>query len=134
MTPSGVKTPNKPTRQPPSPGHAAQPRLGLFRPRRVINIRAATERIARASEPSHYSPPNVIAVTYSDLDVALPACKPMNSIWRRLDRELMRDVGALAAAFVVMGASFGAIAVSEGVSMWLVIAKNRITEHDLTAH
>jgi len=46
----------------------------------------------------------------------------------------MRDVGALAAAFVVMGASFGAIAVSEGVSMWLVIAKNRITEHDLTAH
>ena len=50
----------------------------------------------------------------------------MRSIWRTLDRELMRDVGAMAAVFVVVGVSFGAIAVSEGIPVWLVITMSSL--------
>lgn len=43
-------------------------------------------------------------------------------MWRTLDREVVRDVLALAAADVVIGASFGAIAVSAGLPLWLPCA------------
>lgn len=42
----------------------------------------------------------------------------MRSIWRTLDRVLVRDVLAIAAAVAVIGASFGAIAVSSGLPWW----------------
>jgi 4-azaleucine resistance transporter AzlC len=41
-------------------------------------------------------------------------------VGKAVDRALLRDVGAVAAAVLMVGASFGAIAVSEGVSPWLV--------------
>ena len=47
-------------------------------------------------------------------------------MWRTLDARLLRDVGALAAAVLVVGASFGAIAVAEGVPVWLVIAMSTL--------
>jgi 4-azaleucine resistance transporter AzlC len=50
----------------------------------------------------------------------------MRSIWRTIDRALVRDVGAVAAATVVVGASFGAIAVAAGVSVWLVVAMSTL--------
>jgi 4-azaleucine resistance transporter AzlC len=43
----------------------------------------------------------------------------MRSIWRTIDRALVRDVLALAAAVAVIGVSFGAIAVSSGLPWWL---------------
>ncbi|KAA2256139.1 AzlC family ABC transporter permease [Solihabitans fulvus] len=43
----------------------------------------------------------------------------MRSIWRTLDRELLRNVGAVAAAAGLVGASFGAIAVAAGLAWWL---------------
>ena len=43
----------------------------------------------------------------------------MRSIWRTIDRGLVRDVAALAAAVAVVGASFGALAVAAGVPVWL---------------
>src|SRR5256885_13417742 len=46
----------------------------------------------------------------------------MRSIWRTLDRGLVRDILAIAAAVSAVGASFGAIAVStgmSGMSAWL---------------
>ncbi|AOS62891.1 AzlC family ABC transporter permease [Actinoalloteichus hymeniacidonis] len=42
----------------------------------------------------------------------------MGSIWRTIDRALLRDVGALASAVGVVGASFGAVAVAAGLSTW----------------
>ncbi|APU14223.1 MULTISPECIES: AzlC family ABC transporter permease [Actinoalloteichus] len=45
----------------------------------------------------------------------------MSSIWRTIDRPLLRDVGALAAAIAVVGASFGAMAVAAGLSMWTAL-------------
>jgi predicted branched-subunit amino acid permease len=45
--------------------------------------------------------------------------KAMRSIWRTIDRALVRDVLAIAAAVAVIGASFGAIAVSSGLPWWL---------------
>lgn len=45
----------------------------------------------------------------------------MSSLWRT-DRDLMRDAVALAAAIVVIGASFGALAVSAGLSTALAMA------------
>ena len=43
----------------------------------------------------------------------------MRSIWRTLDRELLRDILAIAAAVAVIGASFGAIAITSGLPWWL---------------
>jgi 4-azaleucine resistance transporter AzlC len=41
---------------------------------------------------------------------------------RILDRDLARDIGALAVATALVGASFGAIAVAAGLSVWLAVA------------
>jgi branched chain amino acid efflux pump len=46
----------------------------------------------------------------------------MRSIWRTIDRVLIRDVLAIAAAIVVIGASFGAITVTSGLPWWLAPA------------
>lgn len=43
----------------------------------------------------------------------------MRSIWRTIDRALVRDVLAIAAAVAVIGTSFGAIAVTSGLPAWL---------------
>jgi len=45
----------------------------------------------------------------------------MRSIWRTLDRALLRDIGAVALALVVVGASFGAIAVASGLPVWMPV-------------
>ncbi|HEU5472868.1 MAG TPA: AzlC family ABC transporter permease [Actinophytocola sp.] len=42
----------------------------------------------------------------------------MRSLWRTLDRSLVRDVLAVAAAVAAVGMSFGAIAVSAGLPAW----------------
>jgi branched chain amino acid efflux pump len=46
----------------------------------------------------------------------------MRSMWRTLNPELRRDVLALASAMVVVGASFGAIAVATGLPWWIPVA------------
>jgi predicted branched-subunit amino acid permease len=46
----------------------------------------------------------------------------MRSIWRTIDRALVRDVLAIAAAVAVVGASFGAITVTSGLPAWLAPA------------
>lgn len=46
----------------------------------------------------------------------------MRSVWSRIDRQLLRDVAAAAGAVAAVGASFGAIAVASGMSVWLVTA------------
>jgi predicted branched-subunit amino acid permease len=43
----------------------------------------------------------------------------MRSIWRTLDRKLLRDALAIATAVAVIGASFGAIAITSGLPWWL---------------
>ncbi|NGN67009.1 AzlC family ABC transporter permease, partial [Streptomyces sp. A7024] len=43
----------------------------------------------------------------------------MRSIWRTLDRDLARDIGLVCAADALVGVSFGAIAVSAGLPLWL---------------
>jgi 4-azaleucine resistance transporter AzlC len=43
-------------------------------------------------------------------------------LWRTVDRALVRDAGAIAAAVLAIGVSFGAIAIAAGLSTWLVIA------------
>lgn len=43
----------------------------------------------------------------------------MRSIWRTLDRALLRDILAIAAAVSAVGASFGAISVATGLPWWL---------------
>ena len=43
----------------------------------------------------------------------------MRSVWRTIDRVLVRDVLAIAGAVAVIGASFGAIAVSSGQPWWV---------------
>jgi 4-azaleucine resistance transporter AzlC len=43
----------------------------------------------------------------------------MRSIWRTLDRALLRDILAIAAAVSAVGASFGAISVASGLPLWL---------------
>jgi branched chain amino acid efflux pump len=43
----------------------------------------------------------------------------MRSIWRTIDRALVRDVLALAAAVGMVGASFGTIAVATGLPWWM---------------
>ena len=44
----------------------------------------------------------------------------MRTLWRTVDRGLLRDVAALAAAVGIVGASFGAIAVAAGLPVWAV--------------
>lgn len=46
----------------------------------------------------------------------------MRSIWRTLDSALIRDVSAAALTGGVMGMSFGAVAVTSGLSVWLTVA------------
>lgn len=46
----------------------------------------------------------------------------MRSIWRTLDAAQLRDVGAAALTGGVMGMSFGAVAVTSGLSVWLAVA------------
>jgi 4-azaleucine resistance transporter AzlC len=43
----------------------------------------------------------------------------MRSIWRTVDRALLRDILAIAAAVFAVGASFGAISVATGLPWWL---------------
>ncbi|MEU3269375.1 AzlC family ABC transporter permease [Saccharomonospora sp. NPDC006951] len=43
----------------------------------------------------------------------------MRSIWRTLDRDLARDIALVCLADALVGASFGAIAVSSGFPLWL---------------
>jgi len=43
----------------------------------------------------------------------------MRSIWRTLDRGLVRDVGLVCLADALVGVSYGAIAVSSGFPIWL---------------
>ena len=45
----------------------------------------------------------------------------MGRFWRTLDRTLIRDVAALAAAAGLVGLSFGAIAIASGLPAWAVI-------------
>jgi 4-azaleucine resistance transporter AzlC len=46
----------------------------------------------------------------------------MRATWRTVDRALIRDVAALAAAVGFVGVSFGAIATSGAVRLWAVVA------------
>jgi 4-azaleucine resistance transporter AzlC len=46
----------------------------------------------------------------------------MRSIWRTIDRALVRDVLAIAMAVAVIGASFGAVTVTSGLPWWLAPA------------
>lgn len=48
----------------------------------------------------------------------------MRTVWRTADRALVRDIAALAAAIGIIGASFGAIAVTSGLPAWAVVAMN----------
>ena len=50
----------------------------------------------------------------------------MGSLWRTLDRRLIRDVGALGLASTFVGLSFGAIAVSSGLPAWAVVAMSTL--------
>ncbi|MFL6141988.1 MAG: AzlC family ABC transporter permease [Labedaea sp.] len=50
----------------------------------------------------------------------------MRSIWRTIDRSLVRDVLAIAAATGVIGASFGALAVTSGLPWWLPVAMSAL--------
>ncbi|SFQ51859.1 4-azaleucine resistance probable transporter AzlC [Amycolatopsis arida] len=43
----------------------------------------------------------------------------MRSIWQTLDRTLARDIGLVCLADTIVGVSFGAIAVSSGLPIWL---------------
>ncbi|QTT76156.1 AzlC family ABC transporter permease [Streptomyces mobaraensis NBRC 13819 = DSM 40847] len=45
----------------------------------------------------------------------------MRSSWRTLDRAVLRNIGAVTAAMGVVGASFGAIAVSAGQPAWVPV-------------
>lgn len=45
----------------------------------------------------------------------------MRSIWRTLDRGTARDIGLVCVADALVGASFGAIAVGEGLPLWLPV-------------
>jgi 4-azaleucine resistance transporter AzlC len=43
----------------------------------------------------------------------------MRSIWRTLDKDLARDIALVCVADAIVGVSFGAIAVSSGLPIWL---------------
>lgn len=46
----------------------------------------------------------------------------MRTFWRTVDARLARDVAAVSVAVVVVGVSFGAIAVASGTPSWAVVA------------
>jgi 4-azaleucine resistance transporter AzlC len=46
----------------------------------------------------------------------------MNSLWRALDRGMLRDIAPLCFADLIVGASFGAIAVTGGLPVWVPIS------------
>jgi 4-azaleucine resistance transporter AzlC len=46
----------------------------------------------------------------------------VSSLWRTLDRGLVRDIAAIASAVGFVGLSFGAIATASGVPVWAVVA------------
>lgn len=46
----------------------------------------------------------------------------VRTVWRTADRALVRDIGAIAAAIGIIGASFGAISVAAGLPAWAVVA------------
>lgn len=46
----------------------------------------------------------------------------VHSFWRTLDRDTLRAIGLVCLADAVVGASFGAIAVSGGLDAWVPIA------------
>ena len=46
----------------------------------------------------------------------------MSTLWRTIDRRLLRDVAAIALAVTFVGLSFGAIAVASGIPAWAVVA------------
>ncbi|MFP3964267.1 AzlC family ABC transporter permease [Actinomadura fulvescens] len=46
----------------------------------------------------------------------------MRSFWRTLDRETLRDIALVCVADALVGASFGAIAVSGGLDAWVPVA------------
>jgi 4-azaleucine resistance transporter AzlC len=50
----------------------------------------------------------------------------MSTLWRTLDRRLIRDVAAISVASGFVGLSFGAIAVASGIPTWAVIAMSTI--------
>jgi 4-azaleucine resistance transporter AzlC len=43
----------------------------------------------------------------------------MRSLWRTLDRELLRDIGLVCVADCLVGVSYGAISVSSGFEVWM---------------
>src|SRR5438067_8144718 len=45
----------------------------------------------------------------------------MRSFWRTLDRASLRDIALVCLADAIVGASFGAIAVSGGLKLWVPI-------------
>ncbi|MFC7640090.1 AzlC family ABC transporter permease [Streptosporangium lutulentum] len=45
----------------------------------------------------------------------------MHSLWRTLDRGTRRDIALICLANAIVGASFGAIAVSGGIQPWVPI-------------
>jgi 4-azaleucine resistance transporter AzlC len=47
--------------------------------------------------------------------------KPMRSIWRTLDRGLARDIGLVCLADGVVGLSYGAISVGNGLPLWVPV-------------
>lgn len=50
----------------------------------------------------------------------------MSTLWRTLDRRLIRDVAAISVASGFVGLSFGAIAVASGIPTWAVIAMSTV--------
>lgn len=46
----------------------------------------------------------------------------MRSLWRTLDRATVRDIALVCLADAIVGASFGAIAVSGGLRLWVPVA------------
>src|SRR5438876_784324 len=46
----------------------------------------------------------------------------MRSVWRTVDRDTLRDIGLVCLADAIVGASFGTIAVSGGLPLWVPIA------------
>ncbi|GAA1835379.1 AzlC family ABC transporter permease [Luedemannella flava] len=50
----------------------------------------------------------------------------MRTLWRTLDRRLIRDVAALGLAAGFVGLSFGAIAVASGLPGWAVVAMSTL--------
>lgn len=50
----------------------------------------------------------------------------MRSIWRTIDRGTLRDIGLVCAANTVVGISFGALAVSAGLDVWVPVVMSLV--------